>query len=462
MNEMSELSDCGSSASRHEKSLGLLTTRFVSLLQDAKDGVLDLKMAADTLAVRQKRRIYDITNVLEGIGLIEKKSKNSIQWLGAGPGCNTREITDKLLALKEELVELDDKEMELDQHFSWAKQSIHNITDDSFNKSMAFLNHEDVNNTFAEQMLLVIQAPVGTQLEVPLPDADISDDMSLYDANDIEGRPTKRRKYQIHLKSRSGPINVVLVNKCEDNYQKELIQVLNNDNNELTTTIDTIRIDSFTPEKSTTSFTEIKSPIKQNNESVITDNTSTHTHGTRSATRAANKPNEKLNDSQSPKKVSKRGINTKSTKEPVSNNLVNEDIISEMTSTPPLRQLSPRKAAQHHLFVTTTRSQTQKLDVTKGAKGPVTQTKERSTNKSTKQMTSKSIELEVSEDSDHIDNVSEYNKTRIPLAQKQIKDIDDMVTPDVFAPLLRLSPPPNGRDYCFNLDKNEGICDLFL
>lgn len=36
--------------------------------------------AADTLAVRQKRRIYDITNVLEGIDLIEKKSKNSIQW----------------------------------------------------------------------------------------------------------------------------------------------------------------------------------------------------------------------------------------------------------------------------------------------------------------------------------------------------------------------------------------------
>lgn len=28
----------------------------------------------------QKRRIYDITNVLEGIGLIEKKLKNMIQW----------------------------------------------------------------------------------------------------------------------------------------------------------------------------------------------------------------------------------------------------------------------------------------------------------------------------------------------------------------------------------------------
>lgn len=30
--------------SRFEKSLGLLTTRFVSLLQKAKDGVLDLKV----------------------------------------------------------------------------------------------------------------------------------------------------------------------------------------------------------------------------------------------------------------------------------------------------------------------------------------------------------------------------------------------------------------------------------
>jgi hypothetical protein len=28
----------------------------------------------------QKRRIYDITNVLEGIGLIEKKSKNNVRW----------------------------------------------------------------------------------------------------------------------------------------------------------------------------------------------------------------------------------------------------------------------------------------------------------------------------------------------------------------------------------------------
>lgn len=33
----------------------------------------------------QKRRIYDITNVLEGVGLIEKKSKNNIIWKPFAP-----------------------------------------------------------------------------------------------------------------------------------------------------------------------------------------------------------------------------------------------------------------------------------------------------------------------------------------------------------------------------------------
>ena len=64
---------------RDDSSLRLLTKRFVQLIAEAEDGVLDLNAAAEKLLV-QKRRIYDITNVLEGIGLIEKKSKNNIQW----------------------------------------------------------------------------------------------------------------------------------------------------------------------------------------------------------------------------------------------------------------------------------------------------------------------------------------------------------------------------------------------
>ncbi|KAI5617278.1 transcription factor E2F4, partial [Silurus asotus] len=188
--------------SRHEKSLGLLTTKFVTLLQEAKDGVLDLKAAADTLAVRQKRRIYDITNVLEGIGLIEKKSKNSIQWKGVGPGCNTREIADKLIDLKLELEDLDRREHELDQQRVWVQQSIKNVTDDSQNSpyplcTLAYVTHQDLCNCFKGDTLLAIRAPSGTQLEVPIPESVVNG----------------QKKYQIHLKSSSGPIDVLLVNK---------------------------------------------------------------------------------------------------------------------------------------------------------------------------------------------------------------------------------------------------------
>jgi len=46
------------------------------------DAVLELKV--------QKRRIYDITNVLEGIGLICKERKNNIRWNGPDATSRTR------------------------------------------------------------------------------------------------------------------------------------------------------------------------------------------------------------------------------------------------------------------------------------------------------------------------------------------------------------------------------------
>ncbi|KOX71364.1 Transcription factor E2F5 [Melipona quadrifasciata] len=152
--------------SRFEKSLGLLTTRFVTLLQKAKDGVLDLKVAADILEVRQKRRIYDITNVLEGIGLIEKKSKNSIQWKGAGPGCNTQEVGEKLTDLKDEIKKLEDHEQLLDMHTQWIQQRI--------------------------------QAPPDTELSVPKYITQTSED-------------DDKLNYEMFLKSNSGEIKVYMI-----------------------------------------------------------------------------------------------------------------------------------------------------------------------------------------------------------------------------------------------------------
>ena len=61
--------------------MGELTKRFIDLLKSSPTKEVDLNEASKTLEV-QKRRIYDITNVLEGIGLIEKTIKNKIRWKG--------------------------------------------------------------------------------------------------------------------------------------------------------------------------------------------------------------------------------------------------------------------------------------------------------------------------------------------------------------------------------------------
>ncbi|XP_018523484.1 transcription factor E2F4 [Lates calcarifer] len=190
-----DMPDQNPKSQRSLRSLHLLATRFVKLLQEAEGGVLDLKEAVRVLAVGQKRRIYDITNVLEGIGLIVKISKNIVKWIGPTPGDNTVQLTLRLTQLKSELEDLEQKEVMLDQQRVWVEQSIRNTTEDCSN--LTYVNHEDICNCFSGHTLLAVRAPSGTQLDVPIPKA-------------VQSSPAK---YQIYLKSISGPIDVLLLNK---------------------------------------------------------------------------------------------------------------------------------------------------------------------------------------------------------------------------------------------------------
>lgn len=51
------------------------------LIKSKENFILDINEATRELEV-QKRRIYDITNVLEGIGYIQKIHKNKMKWIG--------------------------------------------------------------------------------------------------------------------------------------------------------------------------------------------------------------------------------------------------------------------------------------------------------------------------------------------------------------------------------------------
>ncbi|XP_017611673.2 transcription factor E2FB-like isoform X2 [Gossypium arboreum] len=190
---------------RYDSSLGLLTRKFINLIKQAEDGILDLNKAADTLEV-QKRRIYDITNVLEGIGLIEKKLKNRIQWKGldvSRPG----EIDENVTTLQAEVENLSIEERCLDEQIREMQERLRNLSEDENNQKWLFVTEEDIKSLscFQNETLIAIKAPHGTTLEVPDPD---------------EAVDYSQRRYRIVLRSSMGPIDVYLVSQFEEKFEE--------------------------------------------------------------------------------------------------------------------------------------------------------------------------------------------------------------------------------------------------
>ncbi|NWR05150.1 E2F6 factor, partial [Paradoxornis webbianus] len=188
---------------RFDASLVLLTRRFMALLKKAPDGVLDLNEVATTLGVR-KRRVYDITNVLDGIHLIQKRSKNLIQWIGN----NLDQVVGKAPEqqnLRDELSDLSAMEEALDELINNCAHQIFELIDDKENAKypfnsciilthgFAYVTYQDIRSieAFQEQIVIAIKAPEETKLEIPVPKDD---------------------HIEVHVKSTKGPIDVYL---CE-------------------------------------------------------------------------------------------------------------------------------------------------------------------------------------------------------------------------------------------------------
>nr|XP_011460987.1 PREDICTED: E2F transcription factor-like E2FE [Fragaria vesca subsp. vesca] len=89
------------SYSRKQKSLSLLCSNFLSLYNrdDGATVLIGLDDAASRLGV-VRRRIYDIVNVLESVGLLSRKSKNTYTWKGFAA------VPDALKELQEEGLDL--------------------------------------------------------------------------------------------------------------------------------------------------------------------------------------------------------------------------------------------------------------------------------------------------------------------------------------------------------------------
>ncbi|KAI3795913.1 hypothetical protein L1987_38573 [Smallanthus sonchifolius] len=189
---------------RYDSSLGLLTKKFINLIKRADDGILDLNKAAETLEV-QKRRIYDITNVLEGVGLIEKKLKNRIQWKGLDG--STGEVDDNITSLQAEVENLSVEELRLDEQTREMEEKLRDLSEDDNNQKWLFVTEEDIKSLpcFQGETLIAIKAPHGTTLEVPDPD---------------EAVDYPQRRYRIVLRSTMGPIDIYLVSQFEEKLEE--------------------------------------------------------------------------------------------------------------------------------------------------------------------------------------------------------------------------------------------------
>ncbi|KAL1765789.1 transcription factor E2F6 isoform X1 [Sigmodon hispidus] len=188
---------------RFDVSLVYLTRKFMDLVRSAPGGILDLNKVATKLGVR-KRRVYDITNVLDGIELVEKKSKNHIRWIGSD--LNNFGALPQQKKLQAELSDLSAMEDALDELIKDCAQQLLELTDDKENERYpsihtvniksgpyTYVTYQDIHSiqAFHEQIVIAVKAPEETRLDVPAPRED---------------------SITVHIRSTKGPIDVYL---CE-------------------------------------------------------------------------------------------------------------------------------------------------------------------------------------------------------------------------------------------------------
>uniref|UniRef100_A0A8C1IZV6 Si:ch211-195d17.2 n=1 Tax=Cyprinus carpio TaxID=7962 RepID=A0A8C1IZV6_CYPCA len=179
---------------RSDVALGRLTKRFMQLLHSAPNGVLDLNEVTRKLGTR-KRRVYDITNVLDGIQLIKKTSKNKIQWMN--PSANS-----SLGKTKADLLHLKSTEEALDWLIKDCAQQCFGL---NCCCTSAYVTYEDICQigVFKDQTIIAIRAPEESKLEVPTP---------------------TEESIQIHLKGCRGPIHILT---CETEGPSEAVDPAN-------------------------------------------------------------------------------------------------------------------------------------------------------------------------------------------------------------------------------------------
>jgi transcription factor E2F3 len=144
-------------ADKSKHTLVTLTQGFVDILINAKGEEVDLTHVEDTLGV-SKRRLYDVTNVLAGIGVLERCGKARVRWVGSATVPDSSAELQTLLA----------REAEVDRLTALMDESLATLAASPDFQAYAWVSEEDVMRLADEQMtLFALKGPTDVVIEVP-------------------------------------------------------------------------------------------------------------------------------------------------------------------------------------------------------------------------------------------------------------------------------------------------------
>lgn len=218
----------------NETTLTHLTKRFVKLLNSNSERVINLNDASLKLSVA-KRRIYDITNVLEGIGLLQKTSKNVTKWVdcprdspfaapsqppatnittnnsnhtnnSTTPNGNPDSLDIKSATAGINLNGLPDAELlTLLKTYQTLEEGVNDLEStirQQLSAEGAYVTYHDIKSSFNDQTVIAVKAPPETRLEV-------------------------NEHLQIAIKSENGQIEVYLYQHSNNNQNQAQQQLQN-------------------------------------------------------------------------------------------------------------------------------------------------------------------------------------------------------------------------------------------
>jgi transcription factor E2F3 len=146
---------------RQENSLCQLTKKVLQYIRNKKKLNININELVKELGVK-KRRIYDITNVLQGIGYIEKKGKNEIIWI------KNHLFNKKDMKIKNNTIKINNQINELNDFMDKANAELVSIlSDDDFNK-YGYITYNDLINFSRNENkdLFIVKASQGTIVNV--------------------------------------------------------------------------------------------------------------------------------------------------------------------------------------------------------------------------------------------------------------------------------------------------------